>query len=393
MHDSAFILEKNFDDLIKALQTVKQDWKAVESFFQILYKSDGTTYSSIDQYNPFQAIDPAYWTGDAADACSDAFEKEFSYGVSLYEDIRTFTQNVSDLLDALEAARPESGTGGHPTSKDIGVLDQEWITTQWTSSANGDTAASCWNSMPMQALVTDYLDYQQDATYFLSNIDTVAKSITGSPTSKDRSGSYFTAAEWTDEPTGYQPPPGPPGPPDPPPGPPPGPEDPGGTWPGGTPSKPGAASKAEAASQMNDASDAVVDPAELADDAAAMADDAAGMADDSLGDGVLPASFGGGGGPDMPLQPATTSDAASGRAGAAAAAGRGTPDLAGAMGGAKGGGMGGGGMPMGGGGGAGNQGGGKAKAKNEESKALYEEDREWTHGVIGVAPRPTNNKQ
>jgi len=125
-------------------------------------------------------------------------------------------------------------------------------------------------------------------------------------------------------------------------------------------------------------------------DPAAMADDAAAMADDSLGAGMMPASFGGGGA-DMPLQPAMTGDSVPGSAGAAAGAGRGTPDLAGAMGGAKGGGMGGG-MPMGGGGGAGNQGGGKAKAKNEESKALYEEDREWTHGVIGVTPRPTNKQ-
>jgi hypothetical protein len=219
----------------------------------------------------------------------------------------------------------------------------------------------------------------------------------------DTGGSSFSSSTWTysdDVYLGISTIDGPPVTPTPPPTPPPGPPDPnsGDTTGGmsglpGVMGKPGVGSKiaeAGAMAQMGDASDAAVDPAELADEAAAMADDAAGMADDSLGDGMLPASFDGGG-PDMPLQPATTGGSAVGSAGAAAGAGRGIPDLAGAMGGAKAGGMGGG-MPMGGGGAPGNQAGGKAKHSNEEDKALYEEDREWTHGVIGVAPRPGNKQ-
>jgi hypothetical protein len=158
--------------------------------------------------------------------------------------------------------------------------------------------------------------------------------------------------------------------------------------------KPGAASKVAEASQMSGAPDEAIDAAAEAMDPAAWADDAAAMADDSLGSGMLPASFDGGGASDMALQPPSTGDSVPGRGGAAAGSavgpGRGIPNLAGAMGGAPGGGMGGG-MPMGGGGAPGNQG-GKAKRTNEEDKALYEEEREWTHGVIGVAPRPTNKQ-
>jgi ESX-1 secreted protein B PE domain len=105
------------------------------------------------------------------------------------------------------------------------------------------------------------------------------------------------------------------------------------------------------------------------------------------GAGVKPAALGGGGGagmPSAPLQPASDAGAATSPAAAgsgAGAAGRGMPNVAGAMGGGAGGGM----APMGGG--QGQQDGSKGKRVQSEDESLYTEDRQWTEGVIGNRPR------
>lgn len=99
--------------------------------------------------------------------------------------------------------------------------------------------------------------------------------------------------------------------------------------------------------------------------------------------GVKPASFGGAGAPNMPLQRALDADLAARPAGTApgeASLGRGLAGAAGAMGG---------GAPVGGGQGAGQgQGAGKGKrVPGADEESLYTEDRAWTEGVIGFAPK------
>jgi hypothetical protein len=106
-----------------------------------------------------------------------------------------------------------------------------------------------------------------------------------------------------------------------------------------------------------------------------------------MGSGVKPASLGGGGAgaPSMPLQPPVDSESAQSRAAAArnlAGLGRATPGAA----------MGGPGMGMAptGAPGAGQGQSRKAKRGQDSDEPLYQEDRPWTTGVIGMSPANGN---